>query len=79
MGSHLLNSGGSTTRLTSLYSRPASEPRQSGDDLQVGVETIRRDDRIRQTATAFAEVLDWLLDHRHHADSLAAGWLSGLP
>jgi NAD(P)-dependent dehydrogenase (short-subunit alcohol dehydrogenase family) len=29
-----------------------------GDDLRVGVETIRRDDRIRQTATAFGEVLD---------------------
>jgi transposase len=30
MGSHLLNSGGSTTRLASLYFRPASEPQQSG-------------------------------------------------
>jgi hypothetical protein len=30
MGSYLLNSGGSTTRLASLYFRPASEPQQSG-------------------------------------------------
>jgi hypothetical protein len=62
MGSYLLNSGGSTTRFASLYARPASEPQQAGDDVRGEVAEWRRP--LNATATAFGQVLDWLLDHR---------------
>jgi hypothetical protein len=42
MSTSLLNSGGSSTRFASLYSRPASEPLQSGDEVRVEVAEWRR-------------------------------------
>jgi hypothetical protein len=80
MGSYLLNSGGSTTRFASLYPRPASEPRQSGHDVQGDVAEWKRltGRPLKATAITFGQILDRLLDHRNQADRMRSAWFSRL-
>jgi hypothetical protein len=67
--------------IASLYSRSASEPQQSGDDVRGDLAQWRRPTGrpLNAAATAFGQVLDRLLDHRTRPTAFRSAWLSRRP